>query len=468
MKTTTIDASKPVIYAEYRLLHAIIQNPSLLTDGSVSEDLLIHQTPISVFQAIKSLTESSVPISEHSLFQAASELDLGITPDVVSNIVNFQEGPLDNVTDIVSTLTKAVKRLEITQELNEASTALVTADPALDIDELQNKLRESIEKLSSLEMSDSDVMTVSDWFDKYLPEFDRRLDGKLYPFNDVVMDEIIQKGAQPGDIGLIASSSGQGKSTYCLNLINKFINTDIPSMYFTLEMGQVDTMDRLIAMRTETPFSAIVNPEAEEFSSIRDSILKEKKELETHVRFRICENPTLSINDIVARVKKFKQEIGVDYCVVVIDLLTQVQDFCKIGSGSHNMAQIMELAINRLSAAAKENNFHVLGVVQFNRNSDSTKVLTIDDIDKLRPNRNDIKNANALLERSRYVLYLFRPKFYADMYLPEAEETKNMQDIVELGVLKMSNGAIGRKTLLFQPEIFTMTAMQDEAPEGAA
>lgn len=467
MKTPTIDASKPVIYAEYRLLHALIQNPSLLKDGSISEDLLVHQTPISVYQAIKSLSDASVPISEHSLFQAASEIDLGITPDVVSNIVNFQEGPLENVSDIIGTLTKAVKRLEITKELNEASTALVTADPNIDLDEIQNRLHASIEKLNSLEMSDSDVMTVSEWFDNYLPEFDRRREGRLYPFNDIVMDEIIQKGAQPGDIGLIASSSGQGKSTYCLNLINKFINTDIPSMYFTLEMGQVDTMDRLISMRTETPFSAIVNPETAEFSSIRDQILKEKKELETHAQFRICESPTLSINDIVARIKKFKQEAGVDYCVVVIDLLTQVQDFCKMGSGSHNMAQIMELAINRLSAAAKENHFHVIGVVQFNRNSDSTKVLTLDDIDKLRPNRNDIKNANALLERARYVLYLFRPKFYADMYLPEAEETKSMQDIVELGVLKMSNGSIGRKTLLFQPEIFTMTAMQDETPEGA-
>ena len=78
MKTPTIDASKPVIYAEYRLLHALIQNPSLLKDGSISEDLLVHQTPISVYQAIKSLSDASVPISEHSLFQAASEIDLEI------------------------------------------------------------------------------------------------------------------------------------------------------------------------------------------------------------------------------------------------------------------------------------------------------------------------------------------------------------------------------------------------------
>lgn len=465
---TTLTASKAVIYAEYRLLHAVIVNPDLLSSPDVSIDLLVHQTPKSVFTAITNLVSLGVPISEHSLFQNTAELDLGVTMDVIESIYNLKEDKLENVSDITGTLKRAVKRLEVSEEIENASDALLNADPGTDMATIKERLQKAQEMLDTLGSSDSDVMDMSQWFEAYFPEFERRKNGKMYPFNDSILDKIIVKGAQPGDIGLIASSTGQGKSTYCLNVINKFINTDVPNMYFTLEMGQVDTMDRLAAIRTGIPFRAIAAPEDDEFASVRDAIMAERKILEQHKLFRICETPTLSINDLVKRIRKFQGEIGQEYCIVVIDLLSQVLDFCKLGTGSHNMAQLMEIAINRLHAVAKELRIHIIGVVQFGRGADSTKVLDMADIDKLRPNRNDIKNANALTERARYVLSLFRPKFYADMYLPELEETKMMQDIVELGSLKMSNGSVGRNFLLFQPETFTMTPMQMDSDLGQA
>ena len=457
---TRIDASKAVIYAEYRLLHALIANPDLMKAPDVSEDLFLHRTSKSIFEAISALLSTGVTVSEHSLFQATAELDLGVTMDVIDTVYHFKEDALTNISDITRVLKTATKRLEVSEEIDNACEALMNADPGVDLESIKDKLRVAQEKLDSLGVSESDVLNIEEWFAAYFPEFERRKNGKQYPFNDPILDKIVIKGAQPGDIGLIASSTGQGKSTYCLNLINKFVNTDIPCMYFTLEMGQVDTMDRLMAIRTGIPFRAIACPEDDEFTSVRDAIVAEKNALTPHALFRLCESPTLSINDLIKRIRKFQGEIGQEYCVVVIDLLSQVLDFCKLGNGSHNMAQLMEIAINRLSAVAKELRIHVIGVVQFGRGADSTKVLDMNDIDKLRPNRNDIKNANALTERARYVLSLFRPKFYADMYLPDLEETKNMQDIVELGSLKMSNGGVGRNFLLFMPETFSMTPMQ--------
>jgi len=462
MKSTTIDASKAVIYAEYRLLNAIIKNPSFLESGEVSDDILIHQTAKSVYEAITNLVSENITISSHSLFQASSEIDLGITMDTIDSIFNFPEEKLEKITDITTTLKGACKKLEISKEIEEASAQLLSASPS-DLEEVKAKIRKGLEKLESFNISESDVMTMEEWFVKYLPEFNSRKSGKKYPFHDEILDKIIIKGAQPGDIGLVASSTGQGKSTYCLNLINKFINTDTPNMYFTLEMGQVDTMDRLLSIRTGVPFRAIVSPVDDEFASVQERIMLERKELESHTNFRICESPTLSISDLKARIKKFQIEIGQEYCIIVLDLLTQISDFCKIGSGTHNMAQIMEIAINVLHSLAKELKIHIIGVVQFGRGADSAKVIDLEDIEKLRPNRNDIKNANALTERARYVLSLFRRKFYADMYLPDLEETKNMEDIVELGSLKMSNGGVGRNHLIFQPDVFTMTPLQDNS-----
>jgi hypothetical protein len=125
--------------------------------------------------------------------------------------------------------------------------------------------------------------------------------------------------------------------------------------------------------------------------------------------------------------------------------------------------------MNQLSRIAKELGVCVFGVVQIGRKADSTKVTCVDDIDMLRPSRNDIKNANAILERSRVVYSLFRKAFYAEMYLnPEDEDVKALieNDIVEINFLKLSNSKVGRRYSLFTPETFTMIPMLDTDNEG--
>ena len=92
--------------------------------------------------------------------------------------------------------------------------------------------------------------------------------------------------------------------------------------------------------------------------------------------------------------------------------------------------------------------------------------MDLDDIDRLRPTRAAIKNSGALLERCRYCLSLFRKKYYAEAYL-EKEEAEVLEDVIEVGLMKASNAQVGKRFMMFQPEIFRCTPLVDtnEAPE---
>lgn len=457
-----ISASKAVIMAEYRLLNAVIGNPVLLESAETSEDLFVHELSRNVYRGFLRLQAQGLPVTESSLFQAVAEIDLNVSMEVIQKVMDIEADPVSNISDIVSLLQKSTNRLKAVRQLQLASDRL--SDSFFnDIGEVENLIRESQEMVANLDKNLSEVIEFDEWFNIYLQDFDARLQGKIHPFIDPILDDAIPRGMMGGDIATIASSSGQGKSSYCLNLINNFINHEIPTMYFSPEMGAIDTMDRLIAMRRDIPFADIVSPTPETYKSIRDVVDAEREELKKNRFFRFCEKANISLNDIRKHIVKFQKQSGHQFVVVFIDLLTMVKEFC-ITSGGMNMAQGIEIAMNRLSAMAKELGVYIFGVVQMGRKADSTKVTCVDDIYLLRPSRNDIKNANAILERSRVVISLFRPAFYAAMYLDQEElEVKELMenDIIEINFLKLSNSRCGRRHALFTPETFAVVPMLD-------
>lgn len=457
-----IESSNAVLMAEYRLLNACFLDNSNLDKPGVSEDSFIHEQSKTIFNSMMQLRSEKVPINMNSLFQRAASLDVGIRQDQISLIQDINEEQTVVLDDILKTLTSAKKRVNVLENLEKIKN-IVDSNVILS-DEDKAKLRDlyySSEEQTLVEETREGVMTFEQWKDAYFKEFDKRVNGKAYYFNDEILDDLITTGPQPGQGGLICASSGMGKSAYCLNLINRFIDRQIPCMYFSLEMGKVDTADRLMAIRKQIPFKDIVNPVSSDptmFQGIRGQLMAEFDNLISNNKFRFCEEPTLTLNDIRSYITKFQADTGQKYCLVVIDLLTMVQDFASI-KGSASLANQIEFAINKLNAMAKELGFHYIGVVQLNRTVEADKVMDIEDITKLRPTRSAIKNANALLERARYVVSLFRPKYFADTYLSDDPQTAEMQDMIEVGIMKQNNGVTTKRYALFDGETFTVTPM---------
>jgi hypothetical protein len=99
-----------------------------------------------------------------------------------------------------------------------------------------------------------------------------------------------------------------------------------------------------------------------------------------------------------------------------------------------------------LSRMAKRLRVHFVLLVQANQKSlEAHRPATLNGLSIFRPSLANIKNSGGIAERSRTVLSVFREKYYAARFFPDDEDVANLDDVVEIQVLKQSNGSVGRK-----------------------
>lgn len=449
-----------VLMAEYRLLNALIHSKVFLNDSRVHEKMFPHVLAQSFYSAITELHEQGVPITAAALHQKTNELDYNATLDVANQIIGIDSGA-DTLDDMVFVLNRAVQKKEFNDRVHDL-TSKAAKKGELDTTELMSDLYE-LEQILADTGSKQLLISLDQFLENYLADLQERADGRQYLFGDPLLDKALVKGPYPGAITICAGSTGQGKSAYVLNLMNGMINQSIPCMYISLEMSATDTADRLISMRREIPTTELYAP-GEALGGIIKVIEEEREILKNANKFFFVEEPDLSLTQISSLIKEHKQRTKSDYLVVAIDLLTQVREFMSSSQGL-NLAQSMERAMNKLNIIAKKENVHILGVVQFNRDADNLKIHDHEDIKLLRPTLNNIKNAQAIAERARAVLGIFRPKYYADRYLADLEETQYMDDIMEVQVLKQSNGTTPRINYEFDGEVFRVTPFIESQQE---
>ena len=450
MKKDTRTNSDYLAISEYRLLNGLIGNPGWLNDSRVYEDIFFHPTAKSIFEAIKYHIDNKMTISESSLFQKANEIDYNIDLTAIKMVKELDnENPVLN--EILNSLNKGIQKhnlRKIAVELLEE----VNSHEELDATSVSGSLSKMNEVITN-SFNHSIMKTAEEWTDDYYKELIDRQNGKVYSFGDAHLDKYLMRKAAPGQFILLAGATGAGKSAYALNLVNGFINLNIPSIYISLEMDGISTFDRLLAMRTEIPVEHLYGS-GDDLIPIMNRFKEEKKELDKSKSFFFIEDPNLSLVHIQSLIREFKQRTGHKYLIVVCDLITMVQDFQE-GAGNTTLASTMEMAINKLNGMCKEENICFLGVAQFNRQADSARVTTVEELEMLRPQLNHVKNSHALGERSRVVLSAFRAKYYAERYLQAIPEIDEMEDVLSVQILKQSQGKVGTMMdYAFEGEIF--------------
>lgn len=451
-----------IVQAEYRLLHCVLTHRECLDDARVTDGLFIHPSAKSIFNTICDLSKRGVAITKAELLQSCK--DIGVTPSVIDTIFNVDDvnPSLDTILpDLLNEQlkTKLIQRLDLIKESVNLNTDINTDDILKQLYECDDLVLHSTKNISPL-------MNIEEWSNEYIEDLQQRKLGKKYTYGDLNLDEEMFKGAYPGAITTIAASTGSGKSTFVLNLMNNLIEQNTPCMYISLEMGAVDTMDRLIAMRKGIPNDELYNQG--NIDSVIESVEEEKRNLLTRNKFYFVEDPSIDLTKLRSMIREFKQRTHEDYCLVAIDLLTQLKGFNVSTNKGTSNAMSIELAMNDLNALAKEENVHIIGVVQFRRDSDSIKISSLDDLERARPTLGEIKNSGAISERSRVVLGIFRPKMVAERFrqaLTEPEQTAldNMSDIMEVQVLKNSAGNVGRIfKYMFDNQCFRLLPLVDE------
>ena len=459
----------PIQIAELRLLRNLWANPNLLDSQEFSEDLFFSSFCKTISKSIDTLTRNGTPLTTDALYMESARNDSSITRDLIKSITESTSESGQYITDIVTVL-KDYKRTSSALDYIDHIKTILSKNNVL-TPEIVQELRETFESAEEQVLavdtnSVKRIMDLKEWGDQWQEDFKLRTNGKRYYFSEPVLDELVVDGPAPGTGGLLVAQSGMGKSTMVLKLVNGFINAGIPCIFFSLEMGSIATYDRLLANRLQIPYTEIVNPpDAETYQSIYDQVQQERQLLDSNKLFRFCEDANVSISDLKKAIIKFQEQIGQKYCIVVLDLITMIQDFVNTKSGL-GMPQTIELAINKMNALSKELGIHYIGTAQLNRAGESTSVVDPEDVLRFRPSRHQVKNSSALLERCRYVVSLFRKKYYLEQYFGDDEEIMDCEDIVELQILKQNNGKTPRRCELFDGSTFSMTYKPDDENSG--
>ena len=244
-------------------------------------------------------------------------------------------------------------------------------------------------------------------------------------------------------------------SIFCKNIENKLINQGTCVLSVNLEMGKIQTVDRLFSVRHSIPMEDLINPQKnpDTLRKIELGISKFEK-LKNYTYFPESFLTLDGLDNLIAEAKiRFKNSNVLpkdDYMVVVVDLLTMIKEFSGASPAESDRA------VDTLNEIIKRQNIHLIAVVQANENKfrGGKLIKNPEDLDFYKIGLEDIKGASALAQRSRVVLSLNRPLLLKKHFFPElADEWAFATDLIKLNCIKQNDSSLFTSQFILAPNM---------------
>ena len=223
-----------------------------------------------------------------------------------------------------------------------------------------------------------------------------------------------------------------GKTALALNIgLNIIKNSQIPVLFFSLEMSKEQLTYRLLTNETDITSLRLKtgNLYKNDWIKLNTTI----KNLST-LPFFIDDTSNPSIQDIKSKIKKilFEQnQIG----LIIIDYLQLMQtSTLKTDSRAQELSQITR----SLKNLAREFNVPIIALSQLSRNVENR-------VNK-RPILSDLRESGSIEQDADLVLMLYRDSYYNSL---KNTEDLGIYDNVELIIAKQRNGPVGTIDLQF-------------------
>lgn len=235
----------------------------------------------------------------------------------------------------------------------------------------------------------------------------------------------LTNGMHPGQMIIVAARPALGKSTLALDFARAAaIKNDMPTIFFSLEMGRSEIAMRLLAAEASIPLQSMrkgtVNAQdwatiAATRGRINDSPLY------------IDDSPNLTLVEIRAKCRRLKQRIGLK--MVIIDYLQLMTSGKRVESRQQEVSEFSRA----LKLLAKELQVPVIALSQLNRGPEQRA-------DKL-PALSDLRESGSIEQDADVVILLHRESAY-EKENPRAGEA-------DLIIAKHRNGPTKTVTVAF-------------------
>jgi replicative DNA helicase len=247
------------------------------------------------------------------------------------------------------------------------------------------------------------------------------------------LDSLTQ-GFQKSDLIIIAGRPSVGKTALSLNItLNIIKNSNLPVLFFSLEMSKEQIMYRLLSMEADISQVRLRSGKLDQNDWFKlNKIIK----IISKLPFFIDDTSDLSIQNIKSRLKTilFEQnKIG----LIIIDYLQLMQNS---KSRTENRVQELSQITRSLKIIAREFNIPIIALSQLSRNVENR-------IDK-KPILSDLRESGSIEQDADLVLMLYRNLEYNSKNL-----TNQNYQLMELIIAKQRNGPVGTAKLKFDEKV---------------
>lgn len=442
---------------EKQCLRHLLENPDALLE--LSHNFFLTGEGFDLYEAMIELYRRNIPFSDNNVLVEGNKRNNRINAELLDSI---RSTPLETQSwgYYKSVLKEDYAKNRIEDVLLKQALVEVSNKSRLNVGKLQNIFYDMQYALDLAGGGDTVLKNLEDMFNAYEHVISRRLMGQeFYTTGCTFLDHVLTSGFSPGEITTVFGSTGVGKSTFKLYLVNRLINRNIPCLDINLEMSETATMDRLMALRLKTPIRELIphtQTEREESDAL-DMVRLERERLKSSRRFAFVDDPVLDCLKLEKLAELTKKKLKTDYLIIFIDLATMMREFSGEDPNGY------ENGMDRMNQLAKRLRCHFVLLVQAgHKKLEAHRPATLNGLGIFRPSLADVKNSGGIAERSRTVLAVFREKYYATRFFPDDEDVPELDDVVEIQCLKQSNGVVGKKLSYLHTEgQFRLTPIAD-------
>ena len=258
----------------------------------------------------------------------------------------------------------------------------------------------------------------------------------------------ITSGWQSPDLVIIAARPAMGKTAFVLSMAKHMaVDREIPTAVFSLEMSNVQLVNRLIMNVCEL--------EGEKIKTGKMS-KEDAKRLNTKINIMkgkplyLDDTPSLSIFELRSKARKLVREHGVK--IIIIDYLQLMN---AQGSSFGSREQEVSIISRGLKGLAKELDIPIIALSQLNRGVEARQ-----GVEGKTPQLADLRESGAIEQDADLVCFIHRPEYY---HLYNDDKTgKDLRGLAQIIVAKHRNGATDSIWLRFRGK-YAKFQNEDEA-----
>ncbi len=262
----------------------------------------------------------------------------------------------------------------------------------------------------------------------------------------------VTAGWQKSDLIIIAGRPAMGKTSFALSLAkNIAIDYRIPVAFFSLEMNNLQLVNRLISNVCSIPGNKILNGQLtdDEWKRFDNNIGKMQG-----APLYVDDTPGMSIFELRTKARRLVKEKKVE--LIMIDYLQLMN---ASGSKFNSRQEEVSTISRSLKGLAKELDIPIIALSQLSRAveqrpGEQGKV----------PQLSDLRESGAIEQDADMVIFVHRPEYY---HIMEDAQGNSLKDMAQICIAKHRKGATKDVTLSFRGE-FTRFANPDEFDQYAS